>query len=321
MRRAVIVAWSPAAVLAACLAASALAGAAGYRTLERAADAQLALAGGYVAHHVQTVLASRLRALEGVAAMDPRADGPADRSRRRQALIDSLVRLHPELSWVGFVEPPGRVAVAYRDPLAGEDVSGRHWWSAALIGPYLGEARPATPAPPRPEAVAVGDPPEGPGPAADAARPIDLAVPLRTAAGDACGVLAAQLDARWVLELRDEAAAVAGSLAGVEVLVLRRDGSAVAAHRIGLDPPGGPGEAIRSGTLDGRPATFAVLALEGDVVVSRLGWRVAVGRDRQSHEAPARRFLAWSVAGGALVGLAVAAALALAADGARARTA
>lgn len=61
IRRSLIAAWSPAAVLLACLVASAVAGVAGYRALRGMADAQLEAAGDYVAHHVQSPLVSRLR--------------------------------------------------------------------------------------------------------------------------------------------------------------------------------------------------------------------------------------------------------------------
>jgi hypothetical protein len=329
MRRALIVAWSPAALLAACLVASALAGVVGYRALVRTADEQLALAGRYVAHHVQLVLASRLRALESMAAMDARASEPGERASRRRAMIGALARLHPELSWVAFVERPGRVAVAYRDRLAGEDVSDRDWWPAALGGPWLGPAGDAGGASHAAPGRQDGADRHGSGPdgAARGAEPVpggallDLAVPLRGPGGEACGVLAATLDARWMVAVREELAGVAGAPAEVDVLLLRRDGTPVPGRLLALEPGRDAGvEAVRSGAIDGRRRRFAVQPIDGDVAVSRLGWQVAVGRDPAAHEAEARRFLAWSVAAGAIVGVVGAVAVAVAGSAPRRRS-
>jgi hypothetical protein len=328
MRRALIVAWSPAALLAACLVASALAGVVGYRALLRTADEQLALAGRYVAHHVQLVLASRLRTLESMAAMDAQASERGEQAGRRRAMVGALVRLHPELSWVAFVERPGRVAVAYRDLLAGADVSDRDWWPAALGGPWLGGAgddEGASLAEPGPQdgADRDGTGPDGAGRGAGPARSgrlLDLAVPLRGPAGEAYGVLAATLDARWIAAVREELAGVAGAPAEVDVLLLRRDGTPVSGRRLELEPGRDAGvEAVRSGVIDGRRRRFGVQPIDGDVAVSRLGWQVAVGRDPAAHEAEARRFLAWSLAVGAIVGVVGAVAVAVAGGAPRRR--
>jgi hypothetical protein len=309
MRRALIVAWSPAAVLSACLVASALAGGAGYRAIRPMADAQLVLASDCVAHHVQSVLASRLRALESMAAIDARLpDGP-ERVQQRRAMIDSLSRLHPELAWIGFADRPGRVTVAQPDLLAQADVSGRDWWSAALRGPYLGGVHEAPPLAPAPTA----DTRPGAAPV-EPSRLLEVAVPLRGADGEPYGVLAAHVDARRVISARDEMSEVAAPLADVDVLVLQRDGTTLSGRRVRLDPAGTANAAgVRDGALDDRPRTFSVHPVDGDVVVARLGWRVAVGRDPAVQEAPARRFLGWSIAAGAVVGAFGAIAVALAA--------
>jgi hypothetical protein len=312
MRRALIAAWSPAAVLVAALVASTLAGFVGHRALDRMADAQLQVAGDYVAHHLQSVLASRLRALESVAAIDAQADPGAERERERPAMIDSLVRLHPEFVWVGFVDVPGSVSVAHRGLLEGADVSGRDWWSAALKGPHLGGAHDAE----WPPSALARD--AWPGATrSDPPRVLDIAVPLRGADGEPYGVLAAHVDAGWVVSVRDELAVVAEPLGDVDVTVLQRDGSTLSGRRVRLGPQVGTGPGgIRDGAIDDRPRTFGVRAIDGDVVVSRLGWLVAVGRDPALHEAPARRFLGWSIAGGAVVGAIGAIAVGLAAGAA-----
>ncbi len=273
------------------------------------------MAGHYVAHHFNAAFVSRLRALESVAAIDAQAAAEADRERQRRAMIDSLVRLHPELVWVGFAEVPGRVAVAHRDLLAQADVSGRDWWASALKGPYLGGAHEATLLGPALARDAVAGAPR-----AEPVRLLDVAVPLRAADGEPYGVLAAHVDARWVVEVRDEMAAVAQPLADVDVLVLQRDGTTLSGRRVTLEPPGqdAPGGTLR-GALDDGARTFSVIPVDGDVVVSRLGWRVAVARDPALHEAPARRFLGWAVAGGAVVG--ALGALAVALSGGARRTA
>jgi len=305
MRRTLIVAWSPAAVLAGCLVASLLTGAIGYRSLQRMADDQLAVAGDFVAHHVESVLASRLRAVESVAAIDAQSDDTG-RDRERRAMIASLVRLHPEFAWVGFAERPGRVAVALRGMLEGEDVSRRDWWAAGLRGPYLGDAHEA-----RMLASLLS-------PAADAGRRgplrlLDVAVPLRRGDGEPHGVLAAHVDAGWVDTVRQELADVARPLGDLDVVVVQRDGATLSGAVLRLDASAAAdGTVARPGALDGRPRRFSVHPVDGDVVVARLGWQVAVGRAVELHDAAARRFLAASIAGGAIVGVLGAVAVAVA---------
>ena len=308
MRSSFASAWLPAGILSACLLVAGVAGMLGHRAMVRSANEQLAVAGQYAAHHIGEQLLSRLRALESIAAVDAAAldggtrDDPDERDARRRVMIGSLARLYPELLWIGFAEPPGRVSIALRDLLAGRDVSARPWWTAGLRGPFIGDAH---------EAVMLADLLDRPRPSAEPLRLLDIAVPLRGAGGAPQGVLAAHVDVAWLRQMRADLADVADRLEGIEMTVLLEGGDAIGRKvELGSEPADGR---PLSGAVDGEPRLVSVHPIGGDVVVRRLGWRVAVSRARDVHERIARRFLAWSLAVGAMAGIAAAAGAAAAA--------
>lgn len=298
MRRPLLVAWAPAAVLGSCLAVAAAIAATGHRALEDFADAQLALAGGVAAHQLESLLVARVRTLEGVGALDA-AFGPGPvRAAARRAAIGGLMRTHPEFVWVAFADAPGRLDVASPgEPAPGaRSVAAREWWRAAQRGPFLGGPHPA----PTAEEAAGEGMVAGGGP-----RLLDIAVPLRQGAAEPYGVLAAQVDPRWLVAVCQELERAFRPHLEVDLAFVRRDGRPVVGKASTLAGPGDPAEpdGPRQGMLAARHREVAVHPIEGDVVVSRLAWRAVIGRDPGSHAGAAQRYVAQALAIGAVVGL------------------
>ena len=288
--------WLPAFVLLACIAAGALAGVLGQRRLLRAADTHLLVAGEFAANHVSWLLASRVRALENTALLDAQVTEPGARAGLRARLIAGLLDRHPELLWAGFADQPGRVSIASRGVLVGGDVSARPWWRAGLRGPFLGEVHEMTVLAPLLGAAGASPP-----------RLIDIAVPLREGVAAPYGVLAAHIDAHWVIRIREELDAIVAPLDGIEILVLQRDGSTVVGPAFQPDsalPDRMDAGGLRtSGRVDGVPRVVTVHSVSGDVVVDRLGWRVLMARDPRVHDGAGRGLLADALAAGSGVGV------------------
>lgn len=290
------------------VAAAAIVGAAGAQRLDRAADAQLESAAAIVAHHVESMLTARLRALESVAAADPppvagRAGGEA-----RAAAVASLARLHPEMVWVGFTDEAGRVDASRGGLLAGVDMSSRPWWQAARQGPSFGDLHEATRLAPPPSAARD----------ARTLRVLDVAVPIRGADHGLRGVLGAHLDVGWLIGLRDDLSRLLDATQGAIVRLRRHDGTTLADERLEIAADE-RGRGLADAWLDGRPMEAAVQPVVGDVVVERLRWQAVVMRDPAAHRAPGRDFMLDALAIGAAVGVLAAALTALVARAAALR--
>ncbi|HYF61156.1 MAG TPA: cache domain-containing protein [Burkholderiaceae bacterium] len=280
----------------ACVLVSALCAWIGHARLIEAADDELALAARSAAARVETELRGRLRALESVAALEAQAPSAADVAGHRRAALAILARLYPELAWAGFTDDSGRVLAAHRGLLEGVDVSARPWWRAARGGPYLGGAREAVLLADALRAIAIGtDPP----------RLLDVAVPLRDAAGVPKGVLGVHLDAEWAARLREALQGTLARLDDVEVLLVQPDGRPVSGRPSSgpaVELPGRGGEMGRTAMVDGRERAVAAAAVDGDVVVSRLGWTIVVARDPGRHSARASAYATGVLAAGLAVG-------------------
>jgi hypothetical protein len=300
------VAWAPALAIVACLGVAGAGAWLGHRQLVRQAHAQLATAAGFVSGQLEAEFRVRLRALESLAAVDAADPDAAHRVIIRREVVDTLARLHPELVWVGVALLPGRVTVARDAPTAGTDVSQRDWWVAGLRGPYLGSTRETVRPRPAVPAAAPADASTVP------VRVLDIAVPLRDAAGTSYGVLAAKMDVAWLAAIREALLPREGPMAGAEIVVLERDRRIVSGQRelvLRGDPLGQVAGVAVSGSLDGSPRVFGGHAIDGDVAVSRLGWSVLVAQDLDVLHRPARRFVAQALAVGALAAVLLSGAL------------
>lgn len=253
------------------------------------------------------------------------AEGLDERLREVQALAEArpaptlqewgpaLQRLQdgrPQYSWIGVVQPDGRVASAAGGLLVGADVGRRDWFLGGLKGPYVGDVHPA-------KLLATLLPPAANG---EPLRFVDFAAPVFTPAGELQGVLGVHLTWDWARDVtrrvRDEGAAEAGT----EIFVIDHAGQLI------LGPPGydtrqsvpyiAPDDPAGSQRVwgDGRAYLSAAASVVTQLPATRLGWTVVARQPLHLAQAAARQarntalvaagvgavmaaLLAWSLAG------------------------
>jgi hypothetical protein len=109
--------------------------------------------------------------------------------------LDLVVGDGSRVSWAGIATVDGRVTVASKGMLEGQDVSSRPWFQRGLEGDFAGDVHDAL-------LLAKLLPTEG----GEPRRFLDLATPIRDAAGAVTGVLGLHLDAAWAKRHLQESA-------------------------------------------------------------------------------------------------------------------
>jgi len=118
------------------------------------------------------------------------------------------------ISWLGFADLGGNVVAATNGLLVGVDVSQRPWFRGGLSGGFAGDVH---------DAVLLAQLLGGEG--GEPLRFIDLALPVRSPAGDPVGVLGMHINAAWLTaELRESA-----QLYGLDLFLLNPAGEVSAA--------------------------------------------------------------------------------------------
>ena len=176
------------------------------------------------------------------------------------------------VAWIGYAGVDGIVRVASDGVLEGRDVSARPWFAAGLGGGFAGDIHDALLL----QAELAPD-------AAEPLRLIDLALPVRNAAGRTTGVLGMHVDATWLLAYLVESA----NVRNMDVFLVAADGS-VSAASIPLDAAARSTDALRAAATgagivltetwpDGRDYISAVIPQVAYGTLPSFGWRV-VGR-------------------------------------------
>lgn len=131
-----------------------------------------------------------------------------------RAILDRLQRSFPDYAWIGFATPDGSVRAATRGMLEGASVAQRPWFREALDGAFVGDVH---------EALLLA---KLLGPRADSEpfRFVDVAHPVRDAAGNVIGVLGAHLSWDWVEEVRRSILDASSNFAAAEIMVLDTGG-------------------------------------------------------------------------------------------------
>ncbi len=104
-----------------------------------------------------------------------------------QHLLDRVQRTTPEYSWIGFANSDGRIMAAPGGVSVGERADTQPWFQSGLRGPTIIDVYDSS------VSAQFFNSSEK-----DSARLIDIAHPIRDEAGTLTGVLAAQLDERWL---------------------------------------------------------------------------------------------------------------------------
>ncbi|ETX26428.1 cache domain-containing protein, partial [Roseivivax isoporae] len=136
-----------------------------------------------------------------------------DRARVR-GLMDGMRGDGTRISWIGWAGTDGVVRTASDGLLDGADVSARPWFRNGLRHGFAGDVHEAVLLASLLPASEGGEPP----------RFIDLAMPVRTEAGEAAGVVAMHIDFGWAARFLSE---TADSL-GLDLFLIGTDGAVIA---------------------------------------------------------------------------------------------
>ncbi|MGY0196855.1 putative bifunctional diguanylate cyclase/phosphodiesterase [Leptothrix sp. BB-4] len=200
-----------------------------------------------------------------------------------RAPFNRLKGRQPDYAWLGYARRDGRVVAASGGLLEGVDVSERPWFANGLKGPFLGDPHLAKLLAPHLPPTPSGEPP----------RFVDVAVPVRDAAGEVQGVLGAHLFWDWAQAIVTSALADLDRSTPFEVLIANPSGDllmrpASVRHATLAALQADPADAARF--LSAR-ATVPVRDVDAS-----LAWVVVVREPLRSAYAPihdSRRLMVW----------------------------
>ncbi len=183
---------------------------------------------------------------------------------------DEIRRLQagrPRFAWVGVADRAGTVRAASGGLLVGQSVAQRPWFQSGTEQPYAGDVHTA-----KLLAALLPAPPDEP------LRFIDIAAPLRDAAGRTLGVLGVHVDWRLAQDMIDKVRSDDRRDAGMQVFIVNRDGQTIHSPVGPAAAPGlerGSAPALRTWT-DGESYLTASATLPTDGGFGALGWTVVV---------------------------------------------
>lgn len=156
-----------------------------------------------------------------------------------QRLVDRLSDAIPVFTWVGFVDPVGRVLAATDGILVGGSLAHRPVYNRGIAGPFVGDVHGAV--------LLEKYFPQGNG---EPLRFVDISFPVRDAAGATVGVLATHLSFEWAREIEQSLIQFLKNRRNVELFIVGSDG------KVRLSPLGQADQPLDAGLLqkakDGR---------------------------------------------------------------------
>ncbi|MGF9695819.1 diguanylate cyclase domain-containing protein [Paenibacillus sp. MABNR03] len=108
-----------------------------------------------------------------------------------QMLLNQLQNSFPSFSWVGFMDPKGKVLASTDGILRGEDLSERPVYQEGIKGKFIGDVH---------NAVLLAK--LLPNPSGEPLQFVDISFPLKYKDGEVAGVLAAHLSWAWAKEVQ-----------------------------------------------------------------------------------------------------------------------
>ena len=189
------------------------------RSLEDDIGLRLEARAQALASRVDRGLYERLNDMRSMALL-PGMDDPLASEATLRDLFDLMQLNYPDFVWIGATDAQGRVLVANRGLLEGEDVSQRPWFVAGRKEPHVGDLHDAV-------MLARLIVPPGGGPL----RLIDVAAPIHNAHGEVTGVLGGQLSWQWAYRVVEEQIRPSQASDPVDVVFVDAQG------RVTLGPP------------------------------------------------------------------------------------
>ena len=165
---------------------------------------QLALDAEQVLSALEQAIGARVQSLQTLAAILG-SSGDMRSPRAVRSVLDQLQVTYPELQWIGFADPSGRILAATQTDPEGMNVTLMDPQDMRAIGQGL-----------RIRAAPDGDPPHS--------RPIDLAVPVRDGGQRLVGVVLARVRGSWLPDCVQSLRRALRQQGAPDVLLLDRQG-------------------------------------------------------------------------------------------------
>jgi len=246
----------------------------------------------------------RYREARNLAAMPPlKTVWSGDPAEIRQVL-EQVRASYPDYAWIGYATPDGIVRAATHGMLEGQSVEARPWFQDGLKGPSVGDVH---------EAKLLAKL-LGPSPNNEPFRFVDVAAPVRDAAGHVAGVIGVHLSWTWADEARQAILGGQSHLTGKSIWILSGDGTMLLGPDAGSKPFSDDEiramRQSRAGAFEDQGAPEAMLTgfavAEGYRDYPGLNW-IIVSRQPDSIAFAATKGIVWTIlglgCGIALVGL------------------
>ncbi len=153
-------------------------------------------------------------------------DDPTTPATEKRQLLEIMQATFPDYAWIGLADADGTVVVATGGVLETKSVAESPWFASGLQGPFVGSVRED------PLLAPLADPDQD----GESLRVVDVAAPLRDAAGTTLGVLGAQLSFAWVRDVEASLLAPPGGELRAEIFIVDADGGVLLAPA-GASPP------------------------------------------------------------------------------------
>ncbi|WP_448206175.1 diguanylate cyclase domain-containing protein [Azospirillum sp. sgz302134] len=216
-------------------------------------------------------------------------------------LLDDFKATFPTVSWMGIVDPKGKVLAATDGILDGADISARPVYRNGLDGLFVGDVH---------DAVLLAK--LLPNPSGEAMKFVDISTPVRDARGQVVAVLATHLSWEWTREMRRSLMATMQDRKGLELFIVAADrtvllgpqemlGSKLETEAVRRAQRKGHGWTVESWP-DGRDYLTGYAFGDGHMSYKGLGWSVIARQPVDVAYAPATaQAVETAAAGGAMV--------------------
>lgn len=192
------------------------------------AEAEIIGIASNMAERLDARMFERFREVRNLAELEPlRAVWDGDEATIR-SILEQLQASLPEYAWIGFALPDGTVKAATGGMLEGVSVAERPWFMDGINSLTVKDVHDA-----KLLAELLGPQTNG-----EPFRFVDVAVPVKNAAGDTIGVLGAHMSWTWASVVRDTVLQTTDRALDTEIWVLRSDGTALLGPEFGSAPFG-----------------------------------------------------------------------------------
>lgn len=197
-----------------------------------------------MAERLDARMFERFREIRNIAGLPPLQATWTGSPDGIRSVLEQLQSTLPEYAWIGFARPDGTVLAATGGLLEGASVAERPWFKDGLNGAVVKDVHDAKLLAALLEPNANGEP----------FRFVDVAVPVKNAAGQTIGVLGAHMSWTWASAVRTTVLQSLAAGSQTEIWVLGADGGVLLGPEFAAQP------------LDAR--TIADIKSRGSLVVT-----------------------------------------------------